>query len=407
VMNFAKKLFVTGVLLSIVVLGGGLGFALGNNPLLSFMLLGTFIVHMGSGPKSSERIWTVVAAVVFREIYTFTKGFQPYFGSAVVSWGGFLGVASLLVLLVQSVRSRGAGRKDRLRTLATAGALPYAWIIVAFSLGTITHTSRTLDANLLAFDTSLGMPFSFVLGRVLAANPLLARLTLLVYHALPLGGASMLAWYNRAQHRPVRVIHLYLSVMVVGFMVYWLFPAAGPLYAYSGSFPWNAPEKWSILAQTPAPFDAPRNAMPSLHFGAMLLLLWNSRAWPWWGRIAAFAFTLGIAFSTVALGEHYLIDLVVAFPFMLGMQAVWSAGVPWKAPCRMYAMIAGFAGTALWFMALRWAIPAFLSSAALGWVGVAITIGGAVWLEQRLADALWQRQASSAPQVSEVLCPQF
>lgn len=406
-MKLANKLIVTGVLFSIVVLGGGLGFALGNNPLLSFMLLGTFIVHMSSGPKSSERSWTVIIAVFCREVYAFTAGFHPYFGSAVVSWGGFLGVASLLVLLVQAVRSRGGLRRDRLRTLATAGALPYAWIIVAFSLGTITHTSRTLDANLLAFDTSLGMPVSFVLGRVLAANPLLANLTVLIYHALPLGGASMLAWYNRAGHRPVKVIHLYLSVMVVGFFVYGLFPAAGPGYAYAGRYPWDAPEKWSILANLPAPFDAPRNAMPSLHFGAMLLLLWNSRAWPWWGRIAAFGFTLGIAFSTLALGEHYLIDLVVAFPFLLGMQAAWSTGVPWKTACRVRAMIAGFGGTALWFMALRWAIPAFLSSAALGWVAVAVTIGGTVWLEQRLADTLWQRQTSPAAQVSEVLCPQF
>jgi len=89
------------------------------------------------------------------------------------------------------------------------------------------------------------------------------------------------------------------------------------------------------------------------------------------------------------------------------MQAAWSTGVPWKAACRVRAMIAGFGGTALWFMALRWAIPAFLSSPALGWVAVAVTIGGTVWLEQRLADTLWQRQTSPAAQVSEVLCPQF
>jgi hypothetical protein len=407
VMNLAKKLFLTGVLLSVVVLGGGLGFALGNNPLLSFMLLGTFIVHMGSGPKSSERLWTVGAAVFFRTIYAFTKGFHPYFGSAVVSWGGFLGVASLIVLLFQTARSTGERRSNRLRTFATAGALPYTWVIVAFSLGTITHTSQSLDANLLAFDASLGAPFSFILGQVLASNPLLAKCTWLIYNALPLGGASMLAWYNRAQHRPVRIIHLYLSVMVMGFFVYGLFPAAGPLYAYAGKFPWNAPDKWSILSHALTSFDAPRNAMPSLHFGAMLVLLWNSRAWPWWGRVAAFAFTLGIAFSTLALGEHYLIDLVVAFPFMLGMQAAWSTGVPWNAPCRKQAMIAGFAGTAGWFVALRWGIPAFLSFSALGWIALAVTVAGSVWLEQRLANALWQRQQSTAPQVSEVLCAQF
>jgi hypothetical protein len=396
-LRFGKRLLATAVVLSLFLLGGGLTYALGNNPLLSFMLMGTFVVHMSSGPRTAERIWTVGCAVLFREIYGAAKGFHPYFGSSVVSWGGFLGLASLVILLVQMARSQGPPRKARLTTLLTAGALPYAWVIVAFSLGTITHTSRTLDANLLAFDSSLGMPFSFVLGRWLAASPLLAGLTLLVYHALPLGGASMLAWYNQSRFRPVKVIHLYLSVMVVGFAAYWLYPAAGPMYAYAGSFPWNAPAKWAILALPVAPFDAPRNAMPSLHFGAMLLLMWNSRAWPRWGRLAALCFTLAVAFSTVALGEHYLIDLVVAFPFILGMQAAWSAAVPLRAACRWQALLAGFGGTGAWFLALRWAIPLFLSFPVLAWACVAATVGGALWMERRLADEAWRHDGEEAP----------
>ena len=406
-MKIAKKLLAAGVALSIIVLGGGLGFALGNNPLLSFMLLGTFIVHMASGCSSKERISTAALAAAVRVLYSLIKGFQPYFGWQIVSWGGFLGLASLIVLLVQAARNHGTARKNRLRTFMTAGALPYTWIIVAFSLGTITHTSRSLDPNLLAFDSSLGGSLSFALGRVLAANPLLAQLTMLVYHALPLGGATMLAWYNRASYRPVRIIHLYLSIMMVGFAVYWFFPAAGPLYAYAGRFPWSTPDKWSILGQSLAPFDAPRNAMPSLHFGAMLLLTWNSRAWQWWGRLAALLFTAGIAFATVALGEHYLIDLVVAFPFILAMQAVWTTAVPLRTSARIQAMVGGFAVTAAWFVALRYAIPLFLSSSVLGWACAAATVAGSLWLEQRLARAAWGQSTAFEPQVSEVLCPQF
>jgi len=395
--RFVKRLLAAAVILSLIVLGGGLAYSLGNNPLLSFMLMGTFIIHMSSSPGKAERAITVGIAVLFRETYVVTKGFHIYFGSAIVSWGGFLGLASLVVLLVQIARSRGGIRQSRQTTLMTAGALPYAWIIVAFSLGTITHTSRTLDANLMAFDVSLGTPFSFVLGRWLAVSPLLAGLTLLVYHALPLGGASMLAWYNQSRFRPVKVIHLYLSVMILGFTVYWLYPAAGPMYAYAGAFPWNPPAKWAILAHAVAPFDAARNAMPSLHFGAMLILMWNSRAWPRWGRLVALCFTLAIAFSTIALGEHYLIDLVVAFPFILGMQAAWSAAVPLRTPCRWQALAAGFGTTGLWFLALRWAIPLFLSSPVLAWTCVATTVLGSIWLEQRLAHALWRDYRQEAP----------
>ena len=384
-----RRLAFLCVVLSIIVFGGGIGWALGNNPILSFMLLGSFVIHVATRPAPRELLATLAVAAVYRAAYAAAADFRPYFGSALISWGGFLGLASLTVLLFQIQRSRGELREVLRATFVTAGALPYSWIFLAFCLGFVAHTPHSYDAYLLAFDRSLGQSLSFLFGRVLAANPLLHNLTRIVYDALPLGACCILAWNNISRVRPVRVIPMYISMMICGYGLYWLYPAAGPAFAFRAYFPHATLAKWEIIAMPLESFTAPRNAMPSLHFGAMLLLMWNSRAWPLSGRAAAALFSCGIAFATLALGEHYLIDLVVAFPFMLALQACWSHNVPFRSAARYQPLMAGIAATAAWLTALRFAIPAFLASPALAWACVLLTIAGTIWMERRLARLVW------------------
>jgi PAP2 superfamily len=396
-----RRLLIPFVILSLVLLGGGIGWALGNNAILSSMLMGSFLIHMATRPDRAEWLAVLVLAALFRFGYPAFFEFQPYFGSSVIRWGSFLGLASLLIQLILTVRARGEARQARAVTFLTAGALPYSWVLLAFCLSFVTRTSTTYDAYLLAFDSSLGAPVSFIFGRFLAEHPLLQHLTKRVYDALPLGASCILAWNNRSRFRPVNVIPMYITMMVLGYGLYWLYPAAGPAFAYRGLFPQIAPAKWEILSMTLAPFEAPRNAMPSLHFGAMLLLMWNSRTWPAAGRVAAGAFSCGIAFATLGLGEHYLIDLVVAFPFMLAMQSLWTSSVPLGSPSRYQPIAAGALATAAWFAALRWAVPAFLSSSPLAWFCVLTTVGGTIWLERRLARLAWGTRRAEVPATSE------
>ncbi|MCU1237300.1 MAG: hypothetical protein JWP63_5267 [Candidatus Solibacter sp.] len=399
-----RRLPIVFVVLSVLLLSGGIGWALGNNSILSFMLLGSFLIHMATRPGRREWLTVLGLAVLLRTAYAAFLGFHPYFGSVLVSWGSFLGLASLVVQLIWMARVRGEARAARRITFLTTGALPYSWLILAFCLSFVTRTPRSFDAYLLAFDSSLGAPVSFVFGRYLAENALLRHLTKTVYDALPLGASCILAWNNRSRFRPVSVIPMYITMMVLGYGLYWLYPAAGPAFAYRGMFPFASPEKWQILAMGVAPFDAPRNAMPSLHFGAMLLLMWNSRSWPVAGRVAAAAFSCGIAFATLGLGEHYLIDLVVAFPFMLALQAAWSESVPLRSACRYQAMAAGGMATAAWFLALRWGLPAFLASAPLAWGCVVLTVGGTIWMERRLARVAWGLDGVAVSAAGDSLC---
>ena len=137
--------------------------------------------------------------------------------------------------------------------------------------------------------------------------------------------------------------------------------------------------------------------MPSLHFGAMLVLLWNSRAWRWPGRAVAIGFAAAMAFATMALGQHYLIDLVVAFPFIAAIQAAWTTAVPLRSPCRYLPLIGGAALVAVWLLALRFAVPIFLQIAWLPWVSVGSTVGIAAGLEWNLSRGLRRLASSSQP----------
>jgi membrane-associated phospholipid phosphatase len=371
---------------------------------MAFMLLGAFFIHVRTRPGRAEVAVTVFLAAVLRFGYGRVWILQDYLGSAFIRWGAFLGLASLAVLLIRCATT-AENRRERWITFLIAGGFPYSWMIIALSLARIAFTPRTYDANLLAFDSSLGDSLSFLFGKVLAVHPLLHDLTETAYNAIALGTSCVLAGYNVTRRRPVKLIPMYISMAILGYGLYSLFPAAGPAFAYHGAFPHAAPGKWQILGAPMAPFVAPRNAMPSLHFGAMLLLLWNSRTWRLPGRILAACFSAAIAFATLALGEHYLIDLVVAFPVMMFVQAAWTTAVPLRDPRRYQAMGAAALATAAWFLALRWAVPVFLSSAFLAWACVLLTIAGTVLLERRLARAAWVLAPAASPATAPSRAP--
>src|ERR1700730_10237780 len=171
------------VVCSLVLLGGGLQSAIGNNPVLSFMLLGTFLIHMSVRPGRAGWMATLIMGALRRWGDTFFVPLHPFFLSQFINWGGFLGLASLLAMLA----------RKRWRVFLVAGALPYSWVILAFCLGFTTHTARTYDCLLMQFDSGLGFLPSFVLGQLLAGRPVLREITHTVYTALPLGAAGLVA----------------------------------------------------------------------------------------------------------------------------------------------------------------------------------------------------------------------
>ncbi|WP_314910171.1 fused MFS/spermidine synthase [Cardiobacterium hominis] len=106
----------------------------------------------------------------------------------------------------------------------------------------------------------------------------------------------------------------------VAFTLYSITPVAGPHYVFGNAYPNEI--DWSMIAEKGRNLVSPslRNGMPSMHFtGAMLLVLvaacLSRKVWFY----VACCFAAITFIATMALGEHYLLDLIVAMPFCIAL----------------------------------------------------------------------------------------
>ena len=200
------------------------------------------------------------------------------------------------------------------------------------------------DNVLLAADYRLGYDFGLAraLGQPLAIH--------LVYAMLPMAVAIVYLLLDSDARK--RFGFAMLLAGVVGPLFYAICPAAGPIYVFGDAFPFHPPAVKAV------PFAAPgltMNAVPSGHLAWALLLWWNSRPCQLGVRIGAGFFLLGTAVATLTTGEHYLVDLVVAVPFAVAVDA--AVGRRWILAAAYAAMVLS------WSLALRAglvsAVPSF------------------------------------------------
>jgi hypothetical protein len=315
-------------------------------------------------------------------------GFGSYFGVGWISWGTFLGIASLLVLAIQAIVAQPDRRRNCIRTFYAGSVLPLLAMVTPYTLLlSLWLRPKTFDSFLLAFDGALGFQPSFLLGRMVLKSQAAWDWSTVAYYAVPLSGAIVYASHRTRTRQPVAFLGLLLSFLMVGVAQYAIFPAVGPGHAFHDLYPWKSPSLSGIALEPMIVGQDPRNCMPSLHFGIALLVWWNSRIWPRWGRTLAAVFLFATAFSTLALGEHYLADLVVVFPFALVFQAAWTKAVPITSKARSVPIMVGSALTVVWLVLLRYGIPMFEMSGIGAWASVLLTVGWSIALEMRLATA--------------------
>src|SRR5438552_15151669 len=126
------------------------------------------------------------------------------------------------------------------------------------------------------------------------------------------------------------------------------------------------------------------NAMPSLHMAWVLLVWWYSRGLSWWERGVAFAFLVFTVLATLGTGEHFLVDLVVAFPFAVLVEADCSFSLSWKDRRRLAAVLAGRLGALIWLVALRYDPGCFCLSPLVPWRSCLCTFALTLSLERGL-----------------------
>jgi PAP2 superfamily protein len=88
-----------------------------------------------------------------------------------------------------------------------------------------------------------------------------------------------------------------------------------PIYA---AFPAVGPRHYDWVARVAAP--TMRDCVPSMHLTWAILIALNAKARSL--RIALWTYVGLIAVGTITVGEHYLIDLLVAVPYAFAVQAL-------------------------------------------------------------------------------------
>jgi len=344
----------------------GLYHLISTNPAAQFTYFGIAVLYFaGSAPSRRESILAVAGGLALLFICPLARP-SDFVGEALVRAGAFVGIGGLFAMCARAIWSRD--RDQALETLARS----LIFVVLGILLGTMLSAASDLrpfkyDRFLYAIDVRFGAAVSFAAGGLFRSQPILFRIESVVYDSLPFAFAVLYAAHiRRAQQGSVDILTLMWINAIAGYGLYFLYPAAGPVYAFGAAFPAAPP---THVAMEMVRLNAFPNAMPSLHMAGVVLIWWNARHWKV-GGIVALAFMLLTALAAVGFGEHYFLDLLVAFPYALAIQAIST-----KSAGRFGALALGSVMTAGWFLALLFA-PKELCAAPvwLMWVLAFVTV---------------------------------
>jgi len=255
---------------------------------------------------------------------------------------------------------------------------------------------KVMDVYAYAFDGSLGFQPSFAVGQFFKDHPGVGTIIARLYYAIPLAMAVAYgAHLRRRASSPLYVLELFMASGLIGYFLYLAFPAAGPVYLTGWQFPSHAvpyAQMRDLVLRGLEPKMVGmstmivRNAMPSLHMTWALLIAFNCRQFRYL-RWAAYAYAVANLFGTIGTGEHYLIDLVVAFPFAVAMQALCTHSKPVKSPERLVPLMGGIVLTLTWLIVLRYGTRIFfLWTPLVPWASIVATaVPSFLWMRQILA----------------------
>ena len=103
-------------------------------------------------------------------------------------------------------------------------------------------------------------------------------------------------------------------------------------------------------------------------------------------------FVIFTVFATLGSGEHYFIDLVVAFPFALFVYGLTALHIAWSEPPRRMAVLLGLGMTVVWIELLRFSVKVFWISPVIPWMACIATVVASIVFQRRLA--LFSEEAS-------------
>jgi PAP2 superfamily len=336
-------------------------------PFVGYAVGSAFLLFLAGKPEKIELGTTCLLGLIMAAAIT-QPGRLP---SMMVSLAAGFGLAGMANMISSAIWQFPRPRTETMRALGPACAL-------IFFVGSAVNTlmagffrQRTYDLYVYALDGSFGTQISFLAGSLIRGKVLPTYAVIVTYEFIVVAIAAFYAAFMHRRSRPVwELMELFFGASLLGYFFYTIFPATGPGYVFGG-FPMAFMSMDQLRHFTPESIPIamlfPRNAVPSLHFSWALMIWWNSKSLPKWAQLIAGLFVLGTAFSAMAIGEHYLFDLIVALPFSLMVQALMIRTVKLSDPARWVPAAAGLVMFALWMVICRFATQFMLTSAVLPW----------------------------------------
>ncbi len=231
--------------------------------------------------------------------------------------------------------------------------VPYSALELTISLHPMTY-----DLYALHWDGALGLNITKQLISICAEIPGIVFLAQQCYRFAPLVflAVALLHLKKRPAHTASGML-TWVVLTTCAMIAYNFFPITGPAYVFNGAIsyvdaianPTAIPLKMTMSA------IAPRNGMPSMHFGWMLAasILWWSSHTKWWSRTIVISMTVLTAIATICMGEHYVVDLIVAVPFVLAAIAASTINISWRNSEKYLTVALGFLTWFLWTIILK------------------------------------------------------
>jgi ribosomal protein S14 len=354
------------------------------HPFFSYAMGGTFAIHALARPAFRELARASIIGFLLLAIHGVLFGVDtghPHRLVGLLLYYQGLGSAAFLCAKGWRLRFDQEGQDASLRLMA-ASTLPL-FVIASRPLLALSSTANpgTLDLLAFDFDRSLGFDPSAALARLVLSREAVRELALAAYASLPLVISIAVATQLRNRDPAPNSLLVFMVIAVIGFPVYFLFPVAGPIYAFGAQFPYHLPAPTAVPVALDVIAAAPRNGMPSLHFAWAFALWLNARNSGAGARFGYGAFLWLTLLAVLGLGEHYLIDLVVALPLVLVALALCAS------PNNTHRRHACWSGSVLfgaWLCYLAWGASMFAVVGPAHWLPMALTLLFVALLGSRL-----------------------
>lgn len=332
-------------------------------------LMGIFVLFLCSRPRPEQTLYVSVAALLAETFIFATRpsdlGALPRLNLLGVGFAG----AGLGGLVWQTGISRGAARRRVLGLLSVAGVLLlYGSMSVVF-LGLLSHlTPQVFDAYIYRLESAFGLPIPVMVARMLESHPTLQAIVMATYVRLTLFVA--IGFYLNLRYPEATTSNLvagFLLALFCCFPLYLVLPMVG-IDMFIGSPPWplEPPPTDFALKWVGAPPWLPRTCAPSMHATWVYLFffsVYRLNRPVMIGSLGVVVLTLlGTMSKTVG---HYAIDIVLAVPLAVAVQAAVTFPTCGNRRLRIGIAAGGLLVTVASCSILRWGIHAVLAHPVL------------------------------------------